>query len=352
MLSRLLRWGALSIAVAAMGCGGVATDVDGDGDSRLCGEEVGASPRVLVSGAPRGVLLGDERALYLVAHTGPVLRVDRCTGATTELANLGPGNGVAVLHGGFVYWTRDEADARSLYRVPASGGAPEHLIAGLPWAGAIGATGDRLFLKSLADDAEGEASTLEVRAITVGASGVIDPAPSLLASLPHNAPMIRYFGFGVSAAGIFYVKSFDCGCDPPLYRLSLDGGEDEEVEGAEGANAFFVTDEWIYVAPARTDANRGIFRVRPEGGMAERVVTTTHPTSYGVGEVLADDEQVCWTVYERSPRCAPVGEVAPPERSLDAADAASEQLVFAGDGIYWLRGAPAAELVDVLGAPR
>jgi hypothetical protein len=327
-------------------------EAEEDGSSTLCGEEVGASPRVLMSGAPRGVLLGDERALYLVARTGPVLRMDRCSGAAEELADLGPGNGVAVLHGGFVYWTRYEAGELSLHRVPASGGAPERLIDGLPGARAIGRAGDSLFLKSLAKDADGEPSTLEVYAISVGPSGAIDPAPSLLASSPHSAPMISYFGFGVSGAGIFYTKSFDCGCDPPLYRLSLEGGEEEEVEGAEGANAFFVNESWIYVAPATQVADRGIFRVRPEGGMTEGIVKPTDALGYGMGEIIADDALVCWTVYERSPRCAPIGEVAPPVRALDAAEAASEQIVFSGDGIYWMRRDPDAELGDVLGAPR
>lgn len=296
--------------VLACGAAVETEDTDGSGGvagGSICGGAVGPSPTVLARGLVDGRLLAAGDRLALVERDGGrVLSIDRCTGATEVLAELGSNGGAAVLDD--VVFVKA---GTTLWRVPLG----------------------RLHALLEVDPATG--------------------AQRVIGHISQGDPNGRVSLIGVGPAGLYVDEVSDCGtrCVPPLQLAPFDGGEARPVPDTEGARSVAVVGESLFVAAlldadANPDAPFDILRMPGAGGETEVLLAGTEEHTAGVRTIVASSSHACWLSYERAPRCTEAG-AAPTVRIVGSdGDAEGASMVLTEDALYWLRaGDDGMELV-------
>ena len=308
-------------------CGGKTDEPSRVTEPVACHGAITSSPSLLLSGLPSGRLrvAGDD--VILAGDDGTIVRIDRCSGASSLVAS-----DVAVtsfdVTADYVWFVRSDSEP-GLFKVPISGGAVEEVVAGT--------TGYPL----RAHDSTLYLTRSGAHGIDVHALEIEHEELALVATLPTR-PLHHLSLAAVSDAGLyFHSYCDDYGCAPTLHRLPFGSAELLPVRGASGNPGGF-DDYAVAVGGSQLFIKAGIEIARlPLTGGEREVLVADEPENGRHEQFGASDRgAVCWMAWEESSvalRCLGVAD-SEQKRELDRFQpAGTTSLELAPDAVYWLR---------------
>lgn len=322
-MSRIWTVGAACLLFA---CGGNTDEPSRATEPVACHGAITSSPSLLLSGLPSGRLrvAGDD--VILDGDDGTIVRIDRCSGASSLVAS-----GVAVasfdVTADYVWFVSSGSEA-GLFKVPISGGAVEEVASGA--AGyPLRAHHATLYLT------RSVAHGLEVYALEIDHAEL-----ALVASLPTR-PLHHLSLAAVSDAGLYFLSYCDdYACAPALQRLPFGSAELLPVPGA-GGNPGSLDGYAVAVGGSQLFVKAGIEIGRlPLTGGEREVLVADEPKNGRYEQFGASARAVCWLAWESNValRCIGVADPDHQKRELDRFQpGGTTSLELAPDAVYWLR---------------
>ncbi len=322
--------------------GGDAMEVDRP--ATACGGALTTTPRVLATGLAAGRLhLAGDHIILAEHDSGRILAVDRCSGETTVLAELGDELSQIAVVGEEVVAAIAAPESHRLVRFHLEGGEPE-VVVDIPDLRSIVAHAGRLSaLIGVRDDgAGGEPDELGVFTVDLDA-GTVTEISRFENSYGGSCGLAA-----ASNAGV-YVAFYPHGGPTSLSLAPIGGGALLALADSANVDGAAVSGETLLLRaspePYTSGDERALLRMALDGSNVE-VLLGEHPDFMNdSSRLVANQETVCWSSYgevdqqaKHLVRCMRVTAGAEVRTVNPQGEHELGDLLMAPDALYWMRG--------------
>jgi hypothetical protein len=348
---------ALVFAAATAACGGEA--IDQQEALPACDGRLSGKPTTLATGLPSGTLQPDEDHVILFGDDGRILRIDRCTGQTVELATAVEPRLASGVTKNYAWLLSEKADgSRELFRAHKRLGGLDRVVVSAPPSWSFFADEQAIYYtKTSADGVAYQTDVFRLREE--------EPEASLLTTLSHEAGVLERLR-GVSSAGLYFSRYHDCGCTPAIRLLAFGDDEPRVVSGAEssagwGGWSLSIAESALYVMKNADTATGEIRRLALTGGQPDVLVPALPEASALAASgtrresLRSSSGGVCWVDRSLTPsgspsslRCLSFRGSEPREREVHRFEG-TLPAALTSEAIYWLSSS-VDEAFELVGA--